>query len=417
MRPFWGALCAVLCWSGSALGAEGSAVLRLSLDDALQRVDDQNPIVQMARRERLVVAAGRVGAGVRMPYNPVASTTLGHRWDSSASNPQSQGFEWAVRVEQPVEIGGQRAARLSEVDRAIQAALARERLARVEARARVRAAYITALVTQAQVEAAKRQEELANRVYESAKARVAAGAASDVETHLAEVERGRVRHDRVEAELSVAESINQVRLLLGIPVTTDLELTTALGEPQVDVAPVPALLEMAMARREELKALAATRSQLDAAIVRLRRELIPTLAFGVDVMQQQPGQTYVGGALAFALPFFQRNQGPIAQARAEIDRTDFEQRWTVAQVQADVALSFRTVQARQEESRLWTERILPSAEANVDLVTQGWRAGKFDLFRVIQVNREAGEARRRQLGVLGLLWHAVIDLDRATGVL
>ncbi len=58
---------------------------------------------------------------------------------------------------------------------------------------------------------------------------------------------------------------------------------------------------------------------------------------------------------------------------------------------------------------------MPSAEANVELVRQGWLGGKFDLFRVVQVTREAADARRRQLEVLGELWRARIELERATG--
>jgi len=51
----------------------------------------------------------------------------------------------------------------------------------------------------------------------------------------------------------------------------------------------------------------------------------------------------------------------------------------------------------------------------VELVTQGWRVGKFDLFRVVQVSREAGEARRKELEVLGTLWESSIELGRAVG--
>jgi outer membrane protein TolC len=80
-----------------------------------------------------------------------------------------------------------------------------------------------------------------------------------------------------------------------------------------------------------------------------------------------------------------------------------------------VAAALRTLQTRQAEAKLWSERIVPSAEANVELVRQGWLGGKLDLFRVVQVAREAADARRRELEVIGDLWRARIELDRATG--
>ena len=49
------------------------------------------------------------------------------------------------------------------------------------------------------------------------------------------------------------------------------------------------------------------------------------------------------------------------------------------------------------------------------LMTEGWRAGKFDLFRLLQTSRDASEARRLYLETLGLLWESSIALDRAVG--
>ena len=59
----------------------------------------------------------------------------------------------------------------------------------------------------------------------------------------------------------------------------------------------------------------------------------------------------------------------------------------------------------------------PAAEANASLLTEGWRAGKFDLFRVIQASRDVGDARRAELEALRDFWQAVIALDRATGAI
>jgi outer membrane protein TolC len=48
-------------------------------------------------------------------------------------------------------------------------------------------------------------------------------------------------------------------------------------------------------------------------------------------------------------------------------------------------------------------------------MTEGWRAGKFDLFRLLQTSRDASDARRLYLETLGLLWDSAIALDRAVG--
>jgi cobalt-zinc-cadmium efflux system outer membrane protein len=289
------------------------------------------------------------------------------------------------------------------------------RLASVETRARARVAYLSALIAKAQAESARRREELGQRLYESARARVQAGAASDVELRLAEVERGRLHADRVDAELGVGDTLAVLRLLLELPVDGPLVLSTPLALPAQVSSPLAPLLDLARARRAELKTLDEQRSQLDAAVVRLRREIVPNPTLYVDFARQQPGQTYLGGGLALSIPVWRRNQGELAQVRAERDLLDGEREIIERTIGVEVERALRTTVARRVEAELWEREIVPAAEATVELVQQGWRAGKFDLFRVIQASRDAGEARRRQLELLGALWQASIELDRATG--
>lgn len=401
----------------SIAAAQEPAALQLSLEEALLRADSASPLMRRVRRATEVVAAQRVGAGVLLPANPVASVNLGKRSDSSGSQPPSDGFEWGVRLEQAIDVAGQRGTRLTEVTRAIQVATARERLARVETRARIRVAYVGALIANAYVESAREREVLAGFVLSSARQRVQSGAASDVESNLAEAELGRTSHERIEAELGAAEAENELRRILDIPVSTPIRLTSALVEPTLPTKALEQLLEEAQARREELRTLEAERSQLDASIIRLRREVVPSLTVFIDYMREQPGQMYIGAGLAVALPVWRHNQGQLAVVRAEQARTDDEIAIAQREIAIEVARLYRASLTRRDEAKLWTERIIPAAQANVDLVNQGWRAGKFDLFRVVQVTRDAADARRKELEVLGQLWQSVIELDRAVGVL
>ena len=395
--------------------AAGRAEESLSLEEALRRAEEHSPLVRRARLERGIVSAKRVGAGVLLPANPGFTAALGGRRDTSGSVPPASGFEFGLQLGQSLEIAGQRGARLAEAAAGLRAAEARVELASVETRARARVAYLSALIASAQAESARRREELGQRVYESARARVQAGAASDVELRLAEVERGRLRADRIDAELAVGDSLAVLRLLLELPVDGALTLSTPLQLPPAVASPLSPLVEKARARRAELRALDADRSQLDAAVVRLRREVAPNPTLFVEFARQQPGQTYVGGGLAFSLPVWRRNQGELALVRAERDLVDGERELIDRTITVEVERALRTTVARRAEAELWEREVVPAAEATVELVQQGWRAGKFDLFRVIQASREAGEARRRQLEVLGALWQASIELDRATG--
>ena len=139
----------------------------------------------------------------------------------------------------------------------------------------------------------------------------------------------------------------------------------------------------------------------------------PTLFF--DVMSQQPGQLYLGGGIAVPLPLWRRGQGEVAVAQASRDLIAEERVIFEEQLGIEVEQAHRVGLALREASERWQAVSMPAAERNLELVTQGWRSGKFDLFRVVQTAREAAEARRRSLALLGALWDAIITLERVTG--
>ncbi len=403
----------LLLLEGIAAAAEPR--LTLSLEDAIARAETQSPLIRRADRNQEVVAALRTGAALVLPSNPTAAVALGDRRDKSSSVPLSQGLEWGVRVEQAVEIAGQRSTRLAEVAQAMAAAKARAQLARIETRARVRAAYFGVLIAEAQAKSARHREELAEQVLASARARVQAGAAAVVETNLAVAEVGRAQHERIEADLGVGDARRGLSRLLGLPDAAIIQLASPLALPPLPVTPLPELVAAAQSRRQEVQMLEANKSQLDAMLVRLRREVVPSPTLFVEVQQQQPGQLYVGSGLGLSLPLWRRNQGEIAVTRAERRRIEEEQSLLEQEIALEVSALYRSTFARHQQATLWKSEIVPAIESNLDLVGQGWRAGKFDLFRVVQVAREAAEAQRKQLEALGSLWQSVIELDRAVG--
>jgi len=403
--------------AAQAAAAPAAVEMTLGLDQAVQRAREVSALVRRARAESQLTGARRVGAAIHLPANPGVALAIGPQRDESPGAPPRQGLGYRVHVEQAVEIGGQRGARLDEVGRAVDAATARERLAQIEAGARARAGYVAALLGTALAQATAERETLAARLEDSVRARVDAGAASEIELRLAEVERGRMHRERVDAQRLAGEALAELRALLALPPAAESKLTTPLAAPAVSLPPVDQAIALALDRRADLAALVASAAAIDAQIVRLRREALPMPALFLDVERDLPGQIFVGGGLGVSLPVWRRNQGELAIARADRARTDDEHDLTARQIALEVDRAYREVRARDEQARIQDTEVVPAAERARDLLTQGWQAGKFDLFRVIQVSREAGEARRHQIEALGNLWQAAIELDRATGAL
>ncbi len=391
--------------------AESQQAARVvTLVDALARAESASPLVRRARAEREVVAARDVGASALLPSNPLVSGAAGPYREPGISS-----VELLLHAEQTVEIGGQRGARRAVVSRAVQAAAWREQVARIETRARVRSAYVAAQLARAQQEAAVAREALMVTLLDAVRARVAGGASSNVDLELARLERGVAARAKAAASLAAADLLARLRVLIGAPPGEAIAVEPRVALPAARSAGLGDLLARAERQRAELEALRSTGAELDAEIVRLRREAVPSPTLFVDFERDRPGQLFLGGGVSIPIPVWRRQQGELALARAERGRLEDERALAAREVALEVERAFQSVDAQAAAVRVMQQDVLPAADAASGLLTDGWRAGKFDLFRVLQTLRDASEARRLYLETLGALWDATIALDRAVG--
>lgn len=404
-----------LAWLLSVAATPVASARSLSLEEALSLADQESALVRRARAERVIAGAGRVNADILFPSNPVLSVQAGHRWDTSGSDVPSTGAETAVRLEQAIEVAGQRGLRIAEVDRYVEAALSRERYAIVENHARVKSAYIGTLLAANFLDSAKKREAVGQQIVNAANASERVGAASEVDRNLALVERGRLLRARAQAELGFRQAELELKRLLGIPDSEAITLTTSAQQAPDLLVSLAELQARANAARQDAMALENDASALSASIVRLRREVAPNPTIFLDFAHQALLQNYVGAGVAVPLPVWRRNQGAIATAQAQLQNVEQEKLTLSRSIALEVASAYQTFVASKEEAVVWSKDVLPSAEANIELITKGWQAGAFDMFRVIQASRELGEARLSELEILGALWRASIEIQRATG--
>ena len=389
---------------------------RLTLVEALRLAEETSPLVRRARAERDVVASREVGASVLMPSNPVVGAGVGPRREGPPANVVNErGLQYFVHAEQTVEIGGQRSARRAVVSHALHTAELRVAVARAETRARVRAAYVGTQLALARVDAATQREALVAKLLDAVSARVAGGASSSVDLELARLERGSAVRARIDATLAAADALARLRLLVGLPPAQKLSLDEKAAVPPLRAEALSILLARAQAQRAELAALASGIEEIDADIVRLRREVIPSPTLFAELQRDLPGQIFIGGGLAFPIPVWRRQQGELALARADRTRVEEERTLVERDVALEVERAFQAETAQREMTQVLDREVLPAADSAVTLMTEGWRAGKFDLFRLLQTSRDASEARRLYLETLGLLWESSIALDRAVG--
>jgi outer membrane protein TolC len=402
---------AVAIPAASSQGAEsGHSTLRLSLEDAVGRAQREAPEALIAEAQVGEAAATRVGAGLRLPSNP--RLNLDGRLGLFAGESGALGF--ASSVEALFEVSDAPGARLREAERRIEAARAQGDVARLEARVEAASAYVGAQLAGLRIEQARQGLALAERLVSAAAERGRAGAGTDIEITSAEIERAERRAEVHAGEAERLRHETDLRRLLGVEPEATLELTSAVAEPSVLPA-LPALLAAARGHFPELSASDARLTVLQAEEARLAVEAWPKVGAlaGIDASPASPKFGLLG--MSVELPFFQRNQRPRAMVRAQ-RRTETTRR-SALERQVRLALSGAAAvhAAHLAELEALRAQGLPAASRRVALVEQGWRAGRFDVFRVTAAAQDLVRLQAKHAEVLGRIWQARLLIEQLTG--
>lgn len=147
-------------------------------------------------------------------------------------------------------------------------------------------------------------------------------------------------------QTSLAAAHSELDKLLGLPPTTQLQLTeSALPAAPPDPA---ALFVLARDKRADLAALRAGYAAQEAAVHKAILDQFPTLNLTLDATRDTTGNKILGPAVDFTLPLWNRNRGGIAieratreQLHAEYDARLFQTRAEIAAAVEGIALARR----------------------------------------------------------------------------
>ena len=306
---------------------------QVTLQDVLQLLEGRSPRTAADRATLDVSAADRITAAT-LP-NPSISYGGTRLFQGLSTGAVAQH---QVVVEQPLLMFHQREAREAAADLNLSADRARVAETLAGRRRQVRQAFAALLSHQEQLRVM--QESVADlvRVEQVVRGRSQAGERSQYDLARIETETERFRIDLLNAETDVADASGQLATLLGFP-SWQPRATGSL-DPAPDVpTDAAALWAVAEVKRPSLHTLrerqAAARGGLG--LARRERLPVPAVSGGTQLTHDVTGTSAFFG---FSMPLlvFDKGQGPIARA--------------TAQVQAEtLALTAETAEARAEVER------------------------------------------------------------------
>jgi outer membrane protein TolC len=398
-------------WSGFGvlLCASAEATPRvLSLQDAFKLADSQAPTVRFSEQRVAAVEQRRIGAGVFLPNNPRVYGEF--RPAITGTTPWSGGF--AANVEVPFDISGTPRKRVVEAEKEAGAASADSRLTKAEARFQIGSLYLQSRQCLAKLQVDLLGIETAERTFNAAKTRSAAGAAGDVDLESARAQLSEIQSVALETRAECGESELDLRQALDLPPEQTLEMVT-------EFATLPELPAPAGKDMDQLPQIAAITAQgdvLDAAYNRMMHERYPRMSLfaGVDAAPVSPIFGQVG--LAVEIPVAQRSAGLRAQNRVERESESWRRDLTKRSIEREINARRSNYELRRAALQELDKNAIPAAERNLELIDKGWRLGRFDVFRLTTAAREVHRLRALRVAVLSAAWVERLALSRADGV-
>jgi len=376
----------------------------LTLKAALELALGANPELSAAGRELEALEATIVQARVRP--NPEISTLVEDTRQATRTT--------TLQLNQPIELGGKRAARIGAAERGRDAASLELDAKRAEIRSAVAAAFFDVLVAQERLRLAQASVELAQRATAAASRRVTAGKVSPVEETKARVAEAGVR---VELTLAASELATARKRLAGTWGNPAPRFERAEGDPEA-LPPLSVLADL-HARLAASPVLLRARLEVDrrqalAEVERSRRVPNVTVSLGAR-RSEELGLNQAILGISIPIPVFDRNQGNLLEALRRTDKARDELSAAGIRLSNELVQAHERLNAARQEVESLRRDILPGAQSAYDAATKGFALGKFSFLEVLDAQRTLFQAKSQYLRALSEAHRAAAEIERVLG--
>jgi len=233
----------------------------------------------------------------------------------------------------------------------------------------------------------------------------------------AELELAQLHSRRAEFRRDVGVATARINTLLHQPPGCPLPpppRNLAVPEPPSSPEPLHAL---ALQSRPDLAAQAARIQARQAALALACKEYYPDMELigRYDAtMEDEAMRPMVG--MAFNVPIqLQRRSAAVREATARIQQETAEYQNRVNQARYDVQAAYERLVQGRAILRLYSDRILPAAEQNIEAALANYTTGNIDFLRLLDAERQLNNQREAYHSTVAEYHQRLAELQRAVG--
>lgn len=256
----------------------------------------------------------------------------------------------------------------------------------------VQVAYADLWLSQKKLELAKEEVQLKNKITRLTQARLAAGDISGVVADVAYI-------DSLESTSNMKSLVKETEIikqqldtLIGLSENNVTYNTGTINTPEESSDSLDTLIETALAARPDLRA---TELDIEAAGEQIGLEKSQIYNFIAVIDAKDEGEDFltVGPGIELDIPIFNRNQGQIAHAEAELEQTTRKYEALRQNIILQVRQAFTRYVSDYEEFELWNDDIIPSLQKKVEQTTELFEIGEIPYLTICEAKQSLIEAK------------------------
>jgi cobalt-zinc-cadmium efflux system outer membrane protein len=391
-----------------------SGTIRLSLDDALALFLRQNLDLIIAKYG-IDYAQGQAITARLFP-NPVLS--VGAVGSMTQGRTLSSSGQVYPQVQQLFEMAGKRGYRIESAAYGIQGAEAAFEDAIRQLSFTLKETYYRVQLGLRRLNLAEENRDRFARILEINTVRFKKG-------FIAEVDLIRIRlqvvdfHSQFITALQDTESARaDLRVLLQLPATTKLELTTDMEYRRID-PDVRAMQQLALDGRPDIRVKRIARAQRSADLKLAQAYRYPDVTIGGGyALQGREGPDnpqQLGLSVGVPLPLFNRNQGGIAQGEVNVQVAEADLRKTLVEVENQVDIAHRNLIQSRNLVEAYQKGVLEDARQTLTIVERAYERGGATILELLDAARTARSIQLNYLESLFNYQRNVFQLESAVG--
>ncbi len=387
-----------------------------------------SPTLTLADLERMALARNptlaeaqadvRASQGRKLQSGLYPNPTIGYEGREINTGPVYRGGEHGFFVQQPIVTGGKlslsRRVFATEAEQAqSEAAAQRQRVLNS-----VRIAYYRALGAQETVQLTANLADLARSAATTSAELANVGQADQPDVLEARVEAGRARLDLLAAQSNQESVWQELAATVGDPALPMTALAGKLDDP-LPVIDQDQALAAILSRSPEVQTAEQGVTRAEEALKRARAEKLPDVELrgGLDYNRELLGlmNAPVGwegeAEVGVQIPLFNRNQGNVSTADAELTHARDDLERVKLGLRANFAAAFHEYAESAEVVRAYRDQILPDAEQAYGLYLARYKEMAAAYPQVLIAQRTWFELREEYTGSLVTEWESAVAIQ------